>query len=95
MSEYTPTTDEVRECWATAEINPDGYIADGLPVPNEIEQYAEFNRWLDQVKAAARREGRAEAWDACVTKSEARGWMHDYAVTEMQESNPYRKEAGQ
>lgn len=45
--------------------------------------------------AAARREGQAEAWDACATESGAHGWMHDYAVTEMQERNPYRKEAGQ
>ena len=42
----------------------------------------------------ARREGQAEAWDECATESGERGWMHDYAVTEMQERNPYREEGG-
>ena len=60
MSQYTPTTDEVRECWATAEVNPDGYTSEGLPVPDEAEQYAEFDRWLEQERTVARREGQAE-----------------------------------
>lgn len=55
----------------------------------------EFDRWLDQVLAEARREGQAEAWDECATESGYRGWMHDYAVTEMQERNPYWNGADQ
>ena len=58
-------------------------------------QAAEFDAWLDRERAAARREGQAEAWDECATESEDRGWMHDYAVNEMQERNPYRNGEGQ
>ena len=62
MREYVPYTDEVRECWASAEINPDGYAFWGLPVPDEAGRYVEFDAWLDRVRAEARREGQAEAW---------------------------------
>lgn len=92
MSEYVPTTDEVRECWVMAEPSSDGYASAGLQVPDEAGMYAEFDAWLDQVRADARREGQAEAWDECATESGERGWMHDYAVTEMWERNPYREE---
>ena len=60
MSEYVPTTDEVRECWVTAEPSPDGYASAGLRVPDEAGMYAEFDAWLDDVRAAARREGVAD-----------------------------------
>lgn len=52
MTEYTPTTDEVRHMFATA---PLGGAQPALPVPALVR---EFDRWLDQVKA--------DAWDSAV-----------------------------
>ena len=54
---YMPSDDEIRECWAMAEVNPDGYLNDGLPVPDEAGKYAEFDRWLLRVKRQAWEEG--------------------------------------
>ena len=45
MSEYTPTTEHVRD------------------LALRLMNAAEFDRWLAGVKADARREGQAEAWD--------------------------------
>ena len=54
---YLPSDDEVRECWAMAEVNPDGYLNDGLEVPDEAGKYAEFNQWLLRIKRQAWEEG--------------------------------------
>lgn len=88
MSEpYTPDTDEVRECWASAEVNPDGYTYEGLPVPDEAEQYAEFDLWLAGVKADAWDEGyRAGSQDMSDLRA---GRLTFQTIT----SNPYRQEA--
>ena len=84
MSEpYTPTTDEVRS----------GYADGG----GEYRDIAEgwFDRWLDQVKADARREGQADAWDegyraGADDMSDLRaGRLTFQTIT----SNPYRQEA--
>ena len=55
MSEYTPTTDEVRETWAAwSQHGRDNEV-------HTFEEWADvrrgdFDRWLRQVKAAAIRE---------------------------------------
>lgn len=54
---YLPSDDEVRECWAMAEVNPDGYLNDGLEVPDEAGKYAEFDRWLLRIKRQVWEEG--------------------------------------
>ena len=54
---YEPEDDEIRECWAMAEVNPDGYLNDGLEVPDEAGKYAEFDRWLLRIKRQVWEEG--------------------------------------
>ena len=54
---YVPEDDEIRECWAMAEVNPDGYINEGLEVPDETGKYAEFDRWLLRIKRQVWEEG--------------------------------------
>lgn len=48
-NEYTPTTKQVREAW--------GYWRHDPGVLPEDVAFAEFDRWLAQVKADAWREG--------------------------------------
>ena len=54
---YMPSDDEIRECWAMAEINPDGYLNEGLEVPDETGKYAEFDMWLLRIKRQVWEEG--------------------------------------
>lgn len=35
----------------------------------------------------------ANAWDECASEAHSLGWMHDAAVRDMVERNPYRKKA--
>ena len=58
---YVPTTDEVRAVWR--EWNGyGGLISRTGPEPTtRAGMVAEFDSWLDQVRAVARREGQAEA----------------------------------
>lgn len=60
MSECTPTTDEVRAVWR--EWNGYGGLIDrtGPEPTTRAGMVAEFDRWLDQVRAVARREGQTE-----------------------------------
>ena len=51
MSDYTPTTQEIREVWALARGAGSGY---GEMLPSNR---MEFNRWLAEVKAEAWQEG--------------------------------------
>lgn len=84
MSEYVPMTDEVRAGWMTSG-----------PPSSTVVRALDFERWLDRVRAAARREGQAEAWDE----------GHDAATDEAPDGvwpdawidahNPYRQEADQ
>ena len=67
MSEYTPTTEEVK-------------IKYRLSSGNGVESPAEFDRWLDSIKAEAWREGAESAF----YNPEIRGFV-DYP-----EENPYR-----
>ena len=89
MSEYVPTTEEVRDGWMTSG-----------PPSSTVVRALEFERWLEQVRAAARREGQAEAFDE--------GWKaraeRDPLVMNVRGHsapppphglNPYRQEAGQ
>lgn len=51
---HTPTTADVREQYTREEPPRIGTVS---------EKADEFDRWLGQVKAEARREGQVEAWD--------------------------------
>lgn len=88
MSEYVPTPEQVnafKAAWHDAD--------DSGQAGKRVE--IALAKVLGPALAAARREGQAEAWDECATESGDRGWMHDYAVTEMQERNPYQSGADQ
>lgn len=58
MGSYTPDTYDVREAWLNSEYEERGeqYTDDDLR--------AEFNRWLEQVKAEAWREGARDVMEA-------------------------------
>lgn len=92
MSQYTPTTDEVRAIWR--EWNGYGGLIDRtVPEPTtRAGMVAEFDRWLDQERAAARREGQTEAWDEgySVGYSDNDPWGPTYPATA---PNPYRNGA--
>lgn len=51
VNEYTPDEFNVLMAWVTTGIGPEDNLK------------SEFDRWLDQVRAAARREGQAEAFN--------------------------------
>jgi len=85
MTEYTPTTEQVREVWGGFSecgglvIRPSGtstFLDD---------RYAEFDRWLDRVRA----EAKAEAWDAGYIAGRGdeqnANWMYET-------SNPYKEQ---
>lgn len=82
MSEqpYTPDTETVREQYTREQPPHIGTVS---------SKSAEFERWLDRIKADARREGQADAWDE--------GWNNraGYDATpdadEPESCNPYRK----
>ena len=92
MSEYTPTTDEVRAVWR--EWNGYGGLIDRTcPEPTtRAGMVAEFDAWLDRERAVARREGQAEAWADAIGEAYDCGWIHDYGRDEMIDRNPYRHE---
>ena len=76
MSEHVPTTDEIRDDYAHMIAPHTTWGEDG------------FERWLDQVRADARREGQADAWDE--------GWVsrHNYDERggEASTPNPYEED---
>ena len=51
MTEYTPTTGNVQVCYLYSPENPDGTF-----IKSQREHDAEFDRWLNEVKAEAIRE---------------------------------------
>lgn len=55
MSEYTPTTGQVRQFWAS-----EGTHVPAAKSEDYVVSAAEFDRWLDRERAIARREGQAE-----------------------------------
>ena len=81
MSEYIPTTDEVREDYAHMIAPHTTWGEDG------------FDAWLDRERAAARREGQAEAWDEGLDAGRDR-WM-DAREFGDPPVNPYRNGADQ
>ena len=59
-------------------------------------QAAEFARWLDRVRAVARREGQAEAWDeGFEVGTEAGGRLAENGGPDNDDRNPYRNGEGQ
>ena len=48
--------------------------------------------WLDRLLWRVLHPTIADVWDECATECGDRGWMHDYAVEEMKDRNPYRIE---
>jgi len=79
MSDYTPTTEQVRAAWtsfrdASARQSSEKWI----------EPFEQFDRWLAEVKAAA--------WDECL---EALAWAMDNghpgdAIHYVATNNPHR-----
>jgi hypothetical protein len=101
MSEYTPTTGEVRG-W---------YLGLGIAGRAELSSECanEFDRWLALVKADAYRMGynkatadivdegrsrkaKADAFDGCAQEAHDLGWLHEDALADVQSRNPYRGE---
>ena len=76
VNEYTPDEFNVRMAWVTTGIGPEDNLN------------AEFDRWLDQVKAEARREGQADAWD-----EGAQAQAAAYGMDRDTGPNPYRNGA--
>lgn len=89
MSEpYTPTTDDFRQVWAA--FNGYGGLVARPHSASMDEGYAEFDRWLEQVKAEARREYLAAGW----AEGEEDGRHNERVYLEEDEiTNPYRQEA--
>ena len=90
MSEYTPTTDEIRDDYAHMIAPHTAWGEDG------------FDAWLDRERAAARREGQAQAWDESAGEACGGNWLPDTNgnpgrpnLTDMKRRNPYRNEADQ
>jgi hypothetical protein len=82
MSEYTPTTDDVREFYQGQLVKGDD---DVYMFADEEKSNAEFDRWLAGVKADAWEEGTLYAAVECnAIDDERQPWL---AVGE----NPYRE----
>lgn len=77
MSEYTPTTEEVRASYLSA-------LTHNHPM-NVGEVIAEFDRWLEQVKAEAWEEGKRSG----LRQSD---WEHGDTPRQYIAVNPYRQE---
>ncbi|MGQ3384519.1 hypothetical protein [Glutamicibacter sp. TV12E] len=78
MSEYTPNTESVCERWMH-----DRYELDGV---RTIESQAEFNRWLETVRAEAKSEALEEAASAypvmlrdMVSRPSVAAWLRNRA----------------
>lgn len=81
MSEYTPTTEEVKQrykagAWLKGDRNPDQFN----PAVYEPLYFAEFDRWLNSVKAEAWDEGHGAPCDR---------WIRSEMCREYH-PNPYR-----
>jgi len=58
--EYTPTTDELRDIWVDYNLNPLPR-SQGIPLVETAQ--AEFDRWLETVRAEAKAEALQDAAD--------------------------------
>ena len=85
VNEYTPKADDFRQVWAA--FNGYGGLVARPHSVSMDEGYAEFDRWLDGVRAEARREGQSEAWDEAV----ASAYLHEdkYRISIEHDPNPY------
>ena len=91
MSEqWTPKADDFRQVWAA--FNGYGGLVTRPHSVSMDEGYAEFERWLEQERAVARREGQAEAWADAIGEAYDCGWIHDYGRDEMIDRNPFEPE---
>jgi hypothetical protein len=82
MSEYTPTTDDVRECYQCQLVKGDN---DFYIFADKEKSNAEFDRWLAKVKAEAWDEGAVYAAIECsAIDDETQPWIADG-------ENPYRE----
>ena len=94
-NDYTPDTEQVRRYWQYgANAWFDGVARDDDTGPDGSIG-AEFDRWLAGVKADARREGQAKAWD-----EGRQAGVDDMIAAEVgsfrrRKPNPYRNGAGQ
>ena len=84
MSEYTPTMYQAQGSYVNGSMSKGRY--EGNRARRRSEYRAEFHRWLAKERAAARREGQAEAWDEGVTEAYKRGVPRG----DMHANNPYR-----
>lgn len=83
-TEYTPTTDEVRETWGATRSNE---VRNGeLDTRGVPEAESEFDRWRAQFE----REVAERTWDEAVEETHALGWLHDFAKSDALARNPYR-----
>lgn len=80
MSYYTPTTDELRDIWVDYNLNPLPR-SQGIPLVETAQ--ADFDRWLETVRA----EAKAEAWDECMSSAYIDGVNRRVVNT----PNPYKE----
>lgn len=79
MSDYTPTTEEVRQQYVFSDS-----VIDGTSFEDPAQGEAEFDRWLAQVELAAAE----KAWNRCVGEMPIDpDWKNFYS-----DNNPYREE---
>lgn len=89
MSEYTPTTDQMREWFAEPKSEPEAISPDAHYEATEM-----FDRWLAEYTAARERAAAEKAWDEAVMKIYANGWVSlDPGVAPI--DNPYRLNEGE
>lgn len=79
MSEYTPTTADIRHGYIVTSMRYTPETDDHLLAKRRREVADEFDRWLDQVKA--------DAWDAGAQAQAAA-----YGMDQDTGPNPYRQE---
>ena len=86
VNEYTPTTDQVRRywqyganAWADEVARDDDTQADGTSIG------AEFDRWMNQVKA--------EVWDEAVALLNR--WNSVSLADDLEHANPYRSRSAE
>ena len=86
MSElYAPTTEDVKQRWLEAHRVPASLGSEQIGHLRQ-QRLAEFDAWLAKVKA--------DAWDACVSQSEACGYIEPNDASELESIfNPYRQGA--
>lgn len=78
MSEqFEPTTDDFRQVWAA--FNGYGGLVARPHSVSMDEGYAEFDRWLERVRAEAWTKGWAECWE----------WTQMAPKNQPEPSNPY------